>query len=267
MNCIICGQGLEMLVNSPKIWKCPNCGFGQTENPKVQTNQYHRDKVYVDEEKLFRNIFQKRVNIICRLNKSGSALEVGCSTGLMLYLLQKKNWEVLGVEISKIAANKANKRGIKVIRENFEKVKIDKKFDLIIFNHSLEHLQNPIKIIEKTKKMLKGNGLIYIDLPNFGGLSSKIYGKNWPLLLPNEHLWHFSLKSLEILFGKAGFKTIFVDRSSGNWNLANPWIEIFQSLIGFKKRFFMEILTILPDWIISKLGLGSDLMVIARKLS
>lgn len=267
-KCQICQSDLSLFCRKGifEIYKCSNCGFGSTLNTKLQKNRYHRDETYIEEGALFRNIFQKRVKIICKLTQPGKVLEVGCSTGLMLQLLKERGWEVLGIEISKKAAHEALKKGIKIIEGKFEDEKINEKFDLVILNHTLEHLENPANVLQKAKNLLLRNGLLFIDVPNFGGLSAKLEGKNWPLLLPNEHLWHFTLKSLEILPKNFGLKIIFVDRSSGIWDYANPLKGIILSLTNFKMRFFTEVITALPSWFISRLGLGSDLMVIFKKL-
>lgn len=265
--CPICQSGTDAFAqsNNYTVYKCRKCGFGFTKNLKAQRGGYHRDETYIAEEALFKNIFQKRTNIICKLKKNGYALEIGCSTGLMLSLLKEKSWKVLGIEMSKKAAIEAQNKGIEVLIGDFHKLKIDKKFDLVIFNHTLEHLQNPIDALKKATCLLNKNGLLYVNLPNFDSLSAKIEKGRWPLLLPKEHLWHFTPKSLEILLRKFMLKTIFIEKSSGIWDYANPLKGIVISLFSFKKRFFKEILTCLPSLITSKLQLGSDLMIIAQK--
>lgn len=249
-----------------EIYKCPHCGLGVTQNLKTQNSDYHRDETYIEEESLFKNIFLKRVNIISKLKKPGKVLEIGCSTGIMLSLLQREKWQVKGVELSVKAAEIANKRGIQVLTQDFMKVKISEKFDVVILNHTLEHLENPAEVIKKVKNLLSPGGLIYIDVPNFGGLSAKLMGKNWPLLLPNEHLWHFTEKSLKILLEKLGFKIKFIEKASGVWDYDNPLWGILLSLVTLKKRFFSEFFTAIPSWLVTKLGLGSDLMIIAKKI-
>lgn len=249
-----------------EIYKCPHCGLGITKGLKTQISGYHRDETYIEEEKLFRNIFLKRVSTISKFAKQGRVLEIGCSTGIMLKLLQNRGWKVKGVEISPKSAGAAKKRGIEVMVGDFSKLEFKEKFDLVILNHTLEHLENPIDVIKKINNLLSPEGLFYIDVPNFGGLSAKLLGKNWPLLLPREHLWHFTDKSLKILLGKLGFEIIFVEKASGIWDYGNPFLGIWLSLINLKKRFFKEVTTAIPSWIVTKLGLGSDLMIIAKKI-
>lgn len=266
-TCLICGHNLKKFaeIENYLILKCSYCVFGQTDKLDVQKGKYHRDEVYIEEEKLFKNIFQKRVDKILKFKKEGKVLEIGCSTGIMLSLLKNLGWEVVGVEISKKAAGVAAKRGIPVTVWDFMQTNLDEKYDLVILNHTLEHMDHPVRVLEKIKSLLSPSGLLYIDLPNFGGLSAKLLGTNWPLLLPDEHLWHFSEKSLLLLLKKIGFKVIFIEKASGIWDYGSPIGGVLLSLFSFKKRFFKEALTAVPAWVVSKLGLGSDLMVIARK--
>lgn len=265
--CLICKSETKLLGEKDgyQIYRCSKCGFGFTKNLNSQSVDYHRDSTYLKEEELFKNIFSKRVKIIQKFKKGGSILEVGCSTGLMLSLFKKRGWRVTGVEISKKAAAAAKRRDLRVFTTPFEKVDLSEKFDLIVFNHTLEHLNNPREVIKKTRAVLKSDGLIYIDLPNFGSFSAKILKTRWPLLLPDEHLWHFSYLPLSMLLKEMGFKVIFDNRSSGVFDFNNPLGELWFSMTHFKKRFFSEILTALPCFIISKLKLGSDLMIIAKK--
>lgn len=264
-TCLVCHHPLKLFCQkgSAKIYRCLSCGLGVTDQLKPQQGEYHRDDTYIKEEALFRNIFQKRVSIISRFKSRGRVLEIGCSTGLMLSLLKKRGFTVLGVEISHRAAQIARARGIKVIIQPFERIKFSEKFDVIIFNHTLEHLPDPASVLKKVLKILKEDGILFIDLPNFGSLSAKIYKCSWPLLLPDEHYWHFTLQSLSQLFDKTGFRISFNEQASGVWDFSHPWLELWQALTGFKKRFFINALTVVPTFFLTKLGWGTGLTVVA----
>ena len=267
-TCIICKGVLIKFTKSfeYEIFKCVNCGFGVTDKAILQKGSYHRDETYIEEEKLFGNIFQKRVNILNKLAKPGRVLEIGCSTGIFLWQLKRIGWDVKGIEISKASVAAAKDKGINVITVPFEKAKLDEKFDLVILNHTLEHLKDPLQVMKKLSEIIKSGGYLYIDLPNFASLSCKILKGNWSMLLPEEHLWHFTQKSLKVLLNKNGLRMVFVDKASGIWDFADPIGGIFDSFLTLKKRFFTQIVTAIPSYIVWKLGLGSDLMVIAKKL-
>lgn len=267
-SCPICLNQLVPFIISENftIYKCLNCGLGITESLKAQQGEYHRDNTYIEEEDLFRNIFLKRVNILMKIINPKNVLEVGCSTGLMLSLFKKLGCGVLGVEMSKRAAEVAEKEGVKVLNADFLKTKINENFDLVVFNHTLEHVADPSKFIKKAVGLLRSDGFLYIDLPNFDSVTSKLLKVSWPLLLPKEHLWHFTPKALTLILKKYGFKVVFMEMASGIWDYQNPIYGLMLSLIQFKKRFFKEVVTAVPSWITSRLQIGSDLMVIAKKI-
>jgi len=227
---------------------------------------YHRDKVYLKNQELFENIFKVTVKKVLKHKKKGKVLEIGSSTGTLLNLFRKDGWVVQGVEPSDMSAAYAIKIGIPTIKEKFEKAKISKKFNVVILNHVLEHMENPEEVLKKVHKILNNNGLIVVNVPNAGSLSSRIYGKSWKYVLPNEHLWQFTPQSLISLLKKSGFSALSWEAKSGIWEFDNPLLELWQSLVGLKKRFFENLLTAIPSCFISKLNLGTGLSVVAQKL-
>lgn len=264
-KCPACGESFL-----PEGWvaaRCGKCGIGKTiSSPGMDYSRYHRDEVYTQEKALFRNIFRKRANIIFKLKTTGRALEVGSSTGILLSLLKEKGWDVLGVEPSREAFLEAKGAGVPTLQATFERAKIqDSYFDLVIFNHTLEHMDDPVEVILKAKRVLKGDGLIFIDVPNFGSLAARFWGERWKYLLPQEHKWHFTPKSLFLLLKKSGFRVIYQETHSGIWGCADPLLEVQQALLGRKKRFFIDILTAIPAFIITKLGFGTGLTVVAKR--
>lgn len=266
-NCSICSSTTCIFTKKGEhaIYKCINCGFGYTDKLDKQSGDYHRDETYIIEENLFKNIFSRRVKEITRFIKTGKVLEIGCSTGLMLSLFKIKGFEAKGVELSKKAAEKAIEKGIDVKIAFFEKINFNEKFDLVVLNHTLEHMENPVEVLKKIKSILKPKGYVMIDLPNFDSPLAKILKSRWPLLLPDEHLWHFTPRAFNVLFKKMDFKILSINKASGLWDFENPYKEIAQSFTGLKKRFISNVLTMIPSLVMTKLNKGSDLLVIARK--
>src|SRR3989338_242428 len=265
--CFACGGEIFIVGTKTRLVKCAACGLGKTlDEIRQNYNSYHRDTVYFDSEKQFKNIFQKRVRLIGKFRKPGTALEIGSSSGLMLSLLKNSGWEVAGIEPSKEACKVSRKRGITPLNKSFENSKFNKEtFDLVIMNHVLEHMENPNDILERINGILKKDGMLLVDVPNFESLSAKIWGSNWKYILPQEHKWHFTLKSLSYLLTGTGLKIIYAETHSGVWEYASPAKELFESLTGGKKRFFGEAISAIPNLIVSKLGMGTGLTVLAKK--
>jgi SAM-dependent methyltransferase len=269
-SCILCGgHSFKKIysVGNHSIVSCTECGLTSTEKffPPDYT-KYHRDEDYQKFDWLFKNFFLKRIQTIEKFQKgTGRVLEVGCSTGTFLELFRNKGWEVWGIEPSK-SGDIARKKGIRVIKSFFEKAELPiNYFDLVIFNHTLEHLDNPIRILEKAKNVLKKDGIIFVDVPNFGSLSSKLLGKYWGYLAPTEHHWHFTPETLTKSFIKAGLKPIYKATTSGIFDCGLPAKGLVDKLLRGRKSFFSDLLTAPFAYINTKIGMGTSLTVIAKK--
>ncbi|SRR5258708_1158753 len=228
--------------------------------------KYHRDKTYKENESHFKNIFGKRVNIVLNYVKKGKVLDIGASTGAMLDIFKEEGFETWGVEPSK-SSSIAEGKGHKIIKDYFEKAKLPVNyFEVIVMNHTLEHLDDSIGILEKIHKLLKRKGILLVDVPNAGGLGARILKDNWPYRLPAEHKHQFTKETLEEVFKKAGFKVVHFESRSGIFEFNNPIQEVWESLITGKKRFFTDIINIPYDILVTYLNSGDSMTVVGEKL-
>lgn len=229
--------------------------------------KYYRDKEYLENENLFRNIFQKRFNILKRfVKKGGKVLDIGCSNGVFLDLFKENGFETWGVEPSKNGLI-AKEKGHNIIASYFDKAKLSKNyFDVVVANHTLEHVDNPNLFLRKVNQILKNDGIVFIDVPNAGGIGSKLLGKKWPYLLPKEHVSQFTKESLSHVFTQAGFKVIYFESRTGIFEYASPLLHLWQSLIIFKKRFFADILLFPYSFAATILNMGDSMTIIGKKV-
>lgn len=230
----------------------------------IDYTNYHRDREYQENEKLFKNIFQKRYNNISRFTKNPrTILDIGCSNGIFLDLY--KNSETWGVEPSESGYKMKDVRH-KIVHEYFEKAKLPQNyFDLIIMNHTLEHVKDAEIVLTKIYRLLKKDGILFIDVPNAGGLGAKIMGDKWPYKLPNEHTYQFRKESLSKLIEDSGFKILHWESRSGLFEFSNPLLEFYQSLTGLKKRFFTNLVNLPYSILATALQMGDSMSFVARK--
>lgn len=230
----------------------------------IDYTKYHRDIQYQDNEELFKNIFKKRLKIIEKYVKTPkTVLDIGCSNGIFLDLFE--NSETWGVEPSG-NAKKSNAKKHNIINTYFEKANLPQNyFDLVIMNHTLEHVENADLVLCKIYKILKKNGVLFIDVPDAGSLSSKILGDKWPYKLPQEHTYQFTKQSLSKKIINAEFKILHWESRSGLFEVANPFLELWQSLIGLKKRFFVNLLTIPYSLFVTAINMGDSMSFVAKK--
>jgi len=223
------------------IGRCLICGILKTfPNKKFNPQTTHFD-YYERNKEFFLNLFQPIVKKLQQFKKSGLVLDVGCSSGIMLEILAQKNFDVYGIEINKkayqIAAKKFPKKIFYGFLADFLK-KTKQQFDVVIYNHVFEHINNLNHEIKLIKKILKTGGILVVGVPNYRNFIFFLRQRFWESLQPNEHIWHFCDRYLINYLEKNNFKIL--DRYYDNDSRKSyPFIKrvYFQFLIFLNKIF------------------------------
>jgi 2-polyprenyl-3-methyl-5-hydroxy-6-metoxy-1,4-benzoquinol methylase len=82
----------------------------------------------------------------------------------------------------------------------------DEHFDTITMNHVIEHVPDPIKVLEECRRELKPGGRLVVVTPNIKCLGHYIFRENWRGLEVPRHLFLFSLPSLRACAEAAGLE-------------------------------------------------------------
>jgi len=80
----------------------------------------------------------------------------------------------------------------------------------------LEHVSDPIKMLLEKKKRLKGDGIIVVGTHDIECKNHQKEKQNWKHIIPNEHLYFFSISTLKKLGEKAGLKMIYHNKPIEN---------------------------------------------------
>ncbi len=88
-------------------------------------------------------------------------------------------------------------------------VKLNKKFDLVIMSHILEHFTDPYKELMLVKNMLKEDGMVYVEVPGVLDLHNKpVYQCDFLRYTVLAHMYNFSLGTLTNILELSGFELI-----------------------------------------------------------
>ncbi|MDB5082597.1 MAG: hypothetical protein JWP00_4521 [Chloroflexi bacterium] len=99
----------------------------------------------------------------------GLALDCGCGAGDNARLLKEKGWLVTGITISVSEQQAAIEHCNKVYLANLENglpPAIEEKYHLVVLSHVLEHLVDPTKLLQDTRRVLHRDGQVAVALPN-----------------------------------------------------------------------------------------------------
>src|SRR6185369_9540694 len=102
------------------------------------------------------------------VGKGASLLEVGCSSGFMLYPFAEAGHDCVGVEPSGVFSEFVKGRGLSVYESLGQLQTRDSRlqFDAILHFFVLEHIANPRAFLESQFAMLKPGGKIIFEIPN-----------------------------------------------------------------------------------------------------
>jgi SAM-dependent methyltransferase len=169
------------------------------------------------------------------ISESDNVLDFGCGGG---YLLQNiKCYEKIGVEINQVAREEGQRHGL-TIYSNIDEVP-DSWANVIISNHTLEHVNSPLSTIKALLPKLQLNGKAVFVVPH--QKPNEPYHENDR----NQHLYTWNPLTLGNLFKAAGYQVIEVDvirhlwpRNYTNWyaKLGQKGFDYLCRLYAFSKR-------------------------------
>jgi SAM-dependent methyltransferase len=181
-------------------------------------------------------------------------LDVGCSDGLFLDVASKNGLTVTGLEPDSDKAEEARAKGreFDVIGGFFPLAKglQGRKFDVIIFNDSFEHIPNLLQTIDGIKEYLKENGLLIINIPSSDGVIFRIASmfskcginspldRLWQKGFASPHLHYFNPNNLRLLFESNGFSLRYSSpllyyTLDGLWERISCGMGLFKSLCAW----------------------------------
>ncbi|OGM31313.1 hypothetical protein A2803_03925 [Candidatus Woesebacteria bacterium RIFCSPHIGHO2_01_FULL_44_21] len=153
---------------------------------------------------LFQGFFQTFPIFSNQTKKPLEVLDVGCGSGFFLTMAKHTGCNVYGIEIDKDLVRKLKKSGINTYSSLEQIKKLNKKFDLIRFNHVLEHLTDPNHDLKYTCSLLKKRGELIIGVPSYN-TPARLFGKYMIMHIPFHRL-HMSKSAVELLVKNSGFK-------------------------------------------------------------
>jgi 2-polyprenyl-3-methyl-5-hydroxy-6-metoxy-1,4-benzoquinol methylase len=254
VNCIICDCDEAAHLFSKDllaIVKCKRCGLRYV-NPRASASHLEANYVqdYYPPEKLSRihnnamewlQMAERLAEIERHVSTRGKLLDVGCGIGTFLRLAKDKGWETYGVDPSESGAAFAREQhGLNVFcGDLFEANFPDQYFDVITLYHVLEHIPHPNPLLKELRRILKPKtGCLVIEVPNGGGIQSRLQKENWPYVHPRDHLYYFSCKTLPKFLRKHGFNQIRI----GKPRRVNPNKGVFNAAKFVVRRSITTVL-------------------------
>jgi SAM-dependent methyltransferase len=134
-------------------------------------------------------------------------LDVGCGAGRLLRLMRAAGARhTLGID--PYLPCDVDEDGLRLCRAALDQVDvtIDGSWDLIMFNHSFEHLADPAAILSRVERLLAPGGVCVVRIPIAGSYAWRHYREDWVQLDAPRHLFLHTPDSVGRLAQGAGLR-------------------------------------------------------------
>lgn len=99
----------------------------------------------------------------------GKLLEVGVGTGSLLTAARSQGYRTCGCDLSAAVCTRIGRTvGVSVYCGPLESFPGDDLFDVIVMNHLLEHVADPVALLNAARGRLRSGGLLHLAVPNVG---------------------------------------------------------------------------------------------------
>ena len=238
------------LTKSYEVLRCARCGTGYTEPiPSVKSlSRYYATGIYQKSGGRGSRVIDSILNLIgdlhlrqiARFHAPGKLLDAGCGKGRFLARAARQGWNTLGTDLSASQAAAARARYNMDVRVGeLQDIRLDAdSMDVITAWHVLEHLSAPNQLLDEAWRILKPNGLLVIEVPNWASWQSSLGLGDWMQLDVPRHLTHFTPAGIETLLSQHQFRVLALRTLS----LQMGWFGMLQSILN---RFGMP-----PNWLL-----------------
>jgi SAM-dependent methyltransferase len=139
----------------------------------------------------------------------GRLLDFGCGWGSVLNEAQRAGWQATGLEVDERKVAFCREQGLDAVYGDLlEQPFAAATFDAAIAEQVFEHLYTPVEYMKELHRLLKPGGVLYVAVPNFGGLAARTQGPRWDLVHPVSHVRYFDRASLADMSKRCGFEVL-----------------------------------------------------------
>jgi SAM-dependent methyltransferase len=211
------------LLDGYDVVACRSCGFCFADQIPSQDafDQHYREMSKYERNDLggqMNEYDQQRLPRTARLIKRlvpdphARVLDVGCSTGSLLYVLRQHGFDnLLGLDPSPLCAQIAQDLyQIPVTTGALADLSASGSFDLIILSSVLEHIRDLDVALSKIHSVLSTEGRLYVEVPDATSFATSPDAPFQEFSV--EHINYFSAAALSNLLQTHGFKLVYAQQ-------------------------------------------------------
>jgi len=261
ISCHACGAAeYAPFIRDPdhQVVRCFQCGLyyvNPVPTPDLLSRRVHDSDAYTQDQILKREFFSRRAHRLLdrveSLRPAGRLLDIGCAIGTELAVAGQRGWTATGIELAESSVKLARHAGLDVRSQELAETAFpDAHFDLITMNHVLEHVAYTSDFMREIRRILAGNGLLFISLPNVHAWKFYFRRGAYAWTFHHDHFIHFSVETLARFLNRYGFSPVEISSSR--------WLD-FHDPIESRSGLFQSV-----NRAVEKRGLGIEIFCLSR---
>lgn len=192
--------------------KCPACGHGFA-NPRptaAALREAYRDPppahlLAWTYDRL--TVWSDIIHELWVRRPGGDLLDVGAGTGGLAGVALDYGYRATGIDVHPAYADHVRRLGVEFLLGDVATHDFGgRRFDLITLGDVLEHVADPVRVMEKIAALLQPDGLVWLSTPNHEGVWTRSMRERDAMWFEGEHLQFFSLRSLARLVRDRGLE-------------------------------------------------------------
>jgi SAM-dependent methyltransferase len=163
-------------------------------------------------------------------SKAQALLDLGCGDGTNLLWLGQFAERLYGSDYNAVRLARAKARPVDAtifLADILDYPAFDGAFDVIFFNHVLEHIPDDGRALETVRRILAPGGLLVLGVPNEGSWWWQLAYKRAPdVLATTDHVHFYTAKTVTARLKQAGFRIDEVHHlgwGPPDWQLDGQW--------------------------------------------
>ena len=157
--------------------------------------------------------------------RGARVLDAGAGSGRLVEALADAGFAAEGLEPSARSAGLAQAAGRAVRRQRIEDHN-DAGVDAVVLWHVLEHLDDPLPVLEHVRGWLRPGGRLLVGVPNIDSDQARIAGAGWLHLDVPRHRSHFTPAGLDALLRRSGLEPLTTHHTVWEHNPAGMWMAL-----------------------------------------
>lgn len=149
------------------------------------------------------------------LERDARILDVGCGDGALLDRLARAGFNNLFGADPFLATDAATPGGVPLMKRYLSEV--TGEFDLIMFNHSLEHVRDPVATLREAYERLAAGGICLVRLPTTSSEAWTTYKADWFQIDAPRHVVIPSRQGMALAANTVGLR---IEKTFDDSNLA-----------------------------------------------